>query len=187
MLDQGAPIYVAVDPNSQNPILRRQIASKIRDLLSGDGYRPVESAQAAAYTLTFEMGIDSERVVDYMAVSGPFGGYYGGHRGRGFGMGFGYSTYVPYVDTVYTHWLRMRLYATKDTTPNTEAGEPVRPADRQTVWLGEALVGTESPEFREAVNYLLVGCVQYLGVDTEEWVSLTIKNDDPRIRGITAE
>jgi hypothetical protein len=187
-LDRSAPIYIAVDPNSRNPILRRQIAAKIRDLLSGDGFNPVDTAEAATYTLTFEMGIDSERVLDYMPVSGPFGGYYGygGHHG-GFGMGLGYSTYVPYIDTIYTHWLRMRLYAAKDTAQKPEDSEPTRLSERQTVWLGEALVGTESPEFREAVNYLLVGSIQYLGVDTKEWVTMTIKKDDPRIQGITTE
>lgn len=186
-LDPATPIYVAVDPNSQNPILRRQIASKIRDLLSGDGYNPVEKPQTAAYTLTFEVGIDSERVLDYAPVSRPFGGYYGGYSGGGFGWGLGYSTYTPYINTIYTHWLRMRLYATKDTDQKAESGEAVRPDGRQTVWLGEALVGTESPELREAVNYLLVGCVQYFGVDTEEWATITIKKDDPRIQGITTE
>ncbi|MEN6333184.1 MAG: hypothetical protein ABFE01_02925 [Phycisphaerales bacterium] len=186
-LDHSAPIYIAVDPNSRNPILRRQIATKIRDLLSGDGFNPVDTAEAAAYTLTFEMGIDSERVLDYMPVSAPFGGYYGyGHHG-GFGMGWGYSTYVPYIDTVYTHWLRMRLYDMKSTPPKSAESEPTQLPGRRMVWLGEALVGTESPEFREAVNYLLVGCVQYLGIDTEEWVTITIKKDDPRIQGITAE
>ncbi|HSV98530.1 MAG TPA: hypothetical protein VLI39_00045 [Sedimentisphaerales bacterium] len=188
-LDQAARIYVAADPNSENPILRRQIASKIRDLLSGDGYNPVETQQGAAYTLTFEMGIDSQRVMDYASMSRSFGGFFGGggRYGRGFGMGWGYSTYVPYVETVYNHWLRMKLYSMKDASPNPENDKSVRLSDRQTVWLGEAMVGTESPEFREAVNYLLVGCIQYLGVDTEEWISLPIKKDDPRIQGITTE
>lgn len=189
-LDQSAKIYIATDPNSQNPILHKQIVSKIRDLLSGDGYSPVETPQAAAYTLTFEMGIDSQRVLDYMPISRPFSGFYGGggRYGRGFGIGWGYSTYVPYVDTVYTHWLRMKLYAMKkDASQNPQDGETARRSDRPTVWLGEAMVATESPEFRETINYLLVGCLQYLGVDTKEWVSITIKQNDPRIQGITAE
>lgn len=186
-LNPAAAIYVAADPNSQNPILRRQIASKIRDLLSGDGYNPVETPQAAEYTLTFEIGIDSERVLDYAPISRPFGAYHGGYYGGGFGWGLGYSTYVPYIETIYTHWLRMRLYSTKDTDQKAASAGTVRRDGRQTVWLGEALVGMESPELREAVNYLLVGCIQYLGQDTEEWVTMTIKEDDPRIQGITAE
>jgi len=186
-LDRAAPIYIAVDPNSQNPILRRQIASKIRDLLQGNGYNPVEKMEAAAYLLTFELGMDSERVLDYAPIYRPYGGYYGGgYYGGGFGWGLGYTTYMPYVETLYTHWLRMRLYTTGGTSGQ-PAGEPVRPLDRQTVWVGEAVVGTDSPEFREAVNYLLVGCLEYLGVDTEEWVTEKIKPDDPRILGITAE
>jgi len=187
-LDQATTIYVAVDPNAQNPILRKQVVSKIRDLLTGDGYRPVDTPRAALYTLTFEMGTNSERVLDYMPIGGPFGSYgYGGPRGRGFGMGFGYSTYVPYIDTVYTHWLRMKLYSTKDAPQKPEGGEATTPAERRTVWLGEALLGTESPEFRTAINYLLAGCIQYLGIDTEKWVTLTIQEDDPRIEGISTE
>jgi hypothetical protein len=187
-LNHAAPIYIAVDPNSQNPILRRQIASKIRVLLEGGGYTPVDKMEAAAYMLTFEAGMDSERVLDYAPISRPYGGYYGGgYYGRGFGMGLGYTTYMPYVDTIYTHWLRMRLYDLKAAGQKPEGGAPPRLTGRQTVWQGEALVGMDSPELREAVNYLLVGGIEYLGADTEEWVTVKIKADDPRILGIESE
>ena len=69
--------------------------------------------EAAAYSLTFEVGMDSERVLDYAPVQRPYGGYLWRTVRRAFGWGLGYTTYMPYVDTVYTHWLRMRLYATK--------------------------------------------------------------------------
>jgi hypothetical protein len=56
--------------------------------------------------------------------------------------------------------------------------------DEGLVWLGEAMTGTEDPELREAINYLLVGCIEYLGKDTAEWVTMRIERDDPRILGI---
>jgi hypothetical protein len=180
-IDQSAPIYVASDPNSQNPILRRQIATKIRDLLEGNGHNPVEKLEAAAYVLTFEMGMDSERVLEYAPLYRPYGGYYGGyHRGLygprfGWG-GFGYTTYMPYIETVYTHWLRMRLYSARDADQKLPS--------RQTVWLGEAVTGTGNPDLREAVDYLLAACLEYFPIDTKEWVVVTIKRDDPRILGI---
>ena len=58
--------------------------------------------------LTFEMGVDSQRVMDYMPVQGPFGGYYYGRHGGHFGWGYGYTAYMPYIDTIYTHWLKMK-------------------------------------------------------------------------------
>jgi len=186
-LSQTTPIYIAADPNSSNPILRRQIAGKIRDLLEGNGYHPVEKMQAATYALTFEMGIDSQRVVEYTPMYGPGAGYYYGGRGRRFGWGFGYTTYVPYVDTVYTHWLKIRLYAATDADRQADPNGVFRPSDGKMVWLGEATLGTGSPEAREAVNYLLAGCLEYFGADTREWITVAIREDDPRILGITAE
>lgn len=171
-LSRTAPIYVATDPNSRNPILARQIEAKIRELLRGNGYNPVATAEAADYTLTSELGMSSDRVVDYTPIYRPYGGFYGGHFYRGWG--FGYTTYMPYIDTVYTHWLRMRLYSQK-------AGGP----DRQNVvWLGEAVTGTDDPDLREAVNYLLVACLEFFATDTREWVTVKIEKDDPRVLGI---
>ncbi|MEN6423865.1 MAG: DUF4136 domain-containing protein [Phycisphaerales bacterium] len=186
-LSQRAPIYIAADPNSANPILRRQIASKVRDLLKGDGYHPTENAQAAAYVLTFEMGIDSQRVVDYTPIYGPVGGYYYGGHGRRFGWGMAYTTYVPYVDTVYTHWLKMRLYAAANANQPADANGVAQPSESKMVWLGEASLGMGSPEAREAANYLLAACIEYFGADTREWVTVAIREDDPRISGIATE
>lgn len=173
-LSPTASIYVVADSNSPNPILARQIESKITELLRGRGYKPVETADAADYLLTTQIGMDSEKFLDYSPVFRPFGGfYYGGHF---HGWELGYTTYVPYVDTVYRHWLRMKLLAGH-----------TRATQENLVWLGEATTGTGDPELREAVNYLLVGCVEYLGVDTREWITMKIRRDDPRILSIAGE
>ena len=183
-LNPAAPIYVATDPNSPNPILRRQIASKIRDLLEGNGYNPVEKLEAAGYSLTFEVGIDSERVLDYAPVQRPYGGFYGGRYGGHYGWGFGYTTYMPY-DRHDVHPLAQDETLRHEERTEDEAGSSPQIA-RWSGW-AKPSVGTDNPELREAVNYLLVGCLEYLGVDTEEWVTVKIKADDPRILGITAE
>jgi len=172
---QGASVYVAEDPNSGNPILKKQIASKLNELLQGYGYSTASSPDRATYVLTFEVGFNSNQVVDLAPVYRPFGGLYGGFGsrfGRG-GFGGGYA-YVPYVDTIFVHWLRMKLY-TKDGGTLSQTN---------VVWLGEALTGADNPELRQAVNYLLVGCMEYFGVDTREWVTVTIKEDDPRVLDI---
>jgi hypothetical protein len=169
-LNPGASINVAVDPNSRNPILAEKMASKTATMLQDLGYSAAEKTEAAPYTLTFRAGVDISDYLDYIPISRPFGGYYGFHGGFHRGYGFGYTTYAPYVETVYTHWLEMRLYgpggAAKGKTP---------------LWIGEAVVGMEDPEMREAVNYLLVGLMEYFGTDTGRWVSVAIKKDDPRV------
>lgn len=175
-LGQGASLYVAVDPNSRNPILAARIDGKIRSLLQERGFDIAEKAAGAEYTVTFRAGINATSYLDYYPVSRPFGGYYGGFYGGyygGFyrGFGFGYTSYVPYIETVYAHWIEMRLYGPGN------AGK----ARGQPVWIGEAVVGMDEPELRRAINYLLVGLMDYFEEDTERWVTVTLKDKDPRI------
>jgi hypothetical protein len=171
-LSPAASIYVATDPNSRNPILAERIAAKIRTLLQERGYTPVEKAEGARYALTFRAGVDSTRYLDYMPVSRPFGYY--GYGGFYRGFGYGYTTYVPYIETVYANWMEMRLYNQGENTKE-------RP---QPIWIGEGIVGTDEPDLRRAVNYLLLGLMQYFGADTERWVSIRIKANDPRVQAL---
>ena len=171
---QTTPIYVSIDPNSHNPILADVIAAKIRALLEEHGYTATEKAADAGYVLTFRAGIDSTGVMDYMPVSRPFGGFYGFYGGGFRGLGYGYTTYVPYIETVYAHWLDMRLFA-----QGSNAKDRTHP-----VWIGEAVVGRSDPEMRDSVNYLLVGLFECFSTDTRRWITMTIKENDPRIEAL---
>jgi len=173
-LSQTASIYVSADPNSRNPILADIMAAKIRTLLQEHGYTPAEKAEGARHILMFRAGIDTTRVMDYMPVSRPLGGFYGFHGGRFRGMGYGYTTYVPYLDTVYVHWLEMRLFGQG---PNVK--DKTRP-----VWIAEAIVGRSDAELRDSVNYLLIGLMEYFATDTKRWVSMRLPEDDPRVQGL---
>jgi hypothetical protein len=170
-LTRGTAIYVAVDPNSPNPILAERMAAEIRTILQNLGYGAAEEPKAARYTLTFRTGVNSSSYVDYLPVARPFGGFYGRYGGFYRGFGFGYNSYVPYVETAYTHWLEERLYGQDD----------ILKGKNQPLWIGEAAVGTDEPELRRAVNYLLVGLMDYLGTETEHWVTVKLKADDPRV------
>ena len=171
---QDACIYVVADPNAQNPIFQREVKRKMERLLEDYGYACVEAKGAADYLLGFQVGMDSEKAIGYTPIHGMYGGYSGGHH---WGYGLGYTAYVPYYDTWYDPWLVTRLLAAN----RDEAG----PED--VIWVGEAMMSTSRAELREAVNYLLVGCIEYLGLDTAERVTLTIKRNDPRIASIIAE
>jgi hypothetical protein len=172
-LPQGTAIYVSADPNSPNPILAETIAAKLRTLLQERGYTPAGKRQDAGYMLTFRAGIDSARVLGYAPTYRPYGAYYG-FGGWHHGFGYGYSTYVPYIETVYAHWLETRLYPQGENAK----GPP------QPVWIGNAVVGLNTPELRTAINYLLVGFIEYFATDTQRWVRVRLKQDDPRVLGL---
>ncbi len=173
-LRKGNSIYVAVDPNSRNPILAQRIAAKMRAMLQDLGYAAAEKPENAQYTLTFRAGVDTANYLDYLPVSRPYGGYYGYYGGFYRGFGWGYTTYMPYIETIYAHWLDTRLYGQGD----------VIKGKAQPVWIGEAIVGMDDPDLRQAVNYLLVGLMEYFGADTQRWVAVKLKQDDPRVLAV---
>jgi hypothetical protein len=172
-LSQTTPIFVSIDPNSRNPILANVIAAKTRALLEEHGYTATETPAGAGYALTFRAGVHPTTVLDYMPVYPPYGGFYGfyGFYGGYYPFGYGYAAYVPYLETVYSHWMEMRLFTQG---PNAK-GRP-RPT-----WIGEAVVGRSSADLRNSVNYLLIGLVDYFGADTHRWVSIRLKKNDPRV------
>jgi len=172
-LSKGNSIYVAIDPNSRNPILAGRIAGKMRAILQDLGYSAAEKPEAAQYTLTFRAGVDTSNYLNYTPVSRPYGGYYGPY-GFHHGFGWGYTTYVPYIETVYAHWLETRLYSQGD----------IIKGKAQPLWIGEAVLGMDDPELRQAVNYLLAGLMEYFGADTQRWVTVTFKKDDPRVLAV---
>lgn len=170
-LDRNASIYVATEPNSPNPIFDKQIKTSLDALLGVYGYTAAETPEAADYRLGFQVAMESERVVGHAPV---YHSHFGGFGGYGNGFGFGYTTYAPYLDTLYDQWLILRLFTSG-------------PAGGTLVWVGEAMTSTDRAELRETVDYLLVGCLEYLGVDTGQQVTMTIRRDDPRIAGLIEE
>lgn len=175
-LSSGASIYVAADPNSRNPILAAKFATKIRTMLQDLGYNAVEKSEGAQYTLTFHAGVNQTSYLDYLPVTYPWGGYYGFYGGFHPGFGFGYTAYEPFIETIYAHWLEMRLYG-----PG-----PVIRGKTSPGWIGEAVVDMDEPELRRAINYLLVGLMEYFGQDTQHWVTMRLKETDPRVEGLAA-
>ena len=168
---RNAALYVATDPNSPNPIFERQIKANAETLLRGYGYTVADAPGTADYRVSFQVGMKSAQVTGYTPVYRPHFGPRGGYPN---GLQFGFSTYVPYIDTLYDHWLILRLFKADSVSAETP----------NLVWVGEAMMSTNRAELRETVGYLLIGGIEYLGIDTERKVTMTIKEDDPRLAGI---
>jgi hypothetical protein len=168
-IKEDASIYVAVEPNSHNPIFDREIKAKIEMLLKAHGYMPASEAKLADYRLTFRVGLDSHTESGYAPLYHPYYGFRGRYWGH---YHFGYYSYVPYIETYYDQWLVMEVYARE---PETAA------AAGQVVWIGESAVDTSAADLRQVVNYLLVGAFEYFGHDTGRQMVVRILPDDPAV------
>jgi hypothetical protein len=174
-ISRQAPIYVATDPNAENLIFQKQIQAKAERLLRGEGYTLAESAEKAAYEIVFRVGTRSQEVLDRRPTPEMRAGFLFGGYSRGFG--FGHTTYyAPYYDTLYSQWLVVRLFRNDRQTQH-----------KQLVWVGEAAMRTDRPALRQAVDYLLVACIEHLGIDTREQITVRIGGNDPRVLDIAAE
>jgi len=165
---RGAALYVGTDPNAPNPIFQKQIKDRAEALLRDYGYTIATAPAGADYRATFQVGMKAETVMGHTPAYRPHFGARGGYPDA---FLFGYSTYTPYLDTSYDQWLVLKLF---------QAGSPATAAPNP-VWIGEALLSTDRAELRQTVDYLLIGCIEYLGVDTGRQVTVKIRNDDPRL------
>lgn len=174
-ISRQAPIHVATDPNAENLILQRQVQAKAERLLQGEGYTLAQSPEKAAYEIVFRVGTTTQEVVDRRPTPEMRAGFLYGGYSRGFGFGHT-AYYAPYYDTLYSQWLVLRLLRND---PHTQ--------QKQLVWVGEATMRTDRPTLRQAVDYLLVACIEHLGIDTRQQIAVRIESKDPRVLDIAAE
>ena len=52
------------------------------------------------------------------------------------------------------------------------------------VWVGDAVISTSGEDLRRVIDYLIVGCFDYLGTDTIRQKSKVISGKDPKILDI---
>jgi hypothetical protein len=166
---ENAAFTVAADVNSRNPIMDSRIKNRIEELLKYNGYSIADANGRFDYKLTFRTGRQDYQTVEYEPFYHSYVGFYGGHHS---GYGFGYTSYYPSYQLYEAQWLEMKLLA------------PAAPGDskaEKVIWVGEAITETNGQDQRIVIDYLLVGCLEYLGQETGKQKSLFIKEDDPRI------
>ena len=169
-ITKKASVYVSTDPNSQNPIFDKEIKGKIEELLRWYDYVPAPAAEKADYRLSFQVGMNSHKDSGFTPYYQPYAGFSSGYRRDNYY--FGHTIYVPYYDTYYEQRLVIKVFA-RDGAEDSDSG--------QVVWIGDAMISTNTEDIRRTVNYLLVACFEYLGADTTRQRSLVITEKDPRI------
>jgi hypothetical protein len=170
LLAPGASLYVIEDHKLQNPLLEKEIKSKIDNLLVRHGYllAPYDKAQ---FYLFFTYGLGTPQTV---SVTGPLG------PGRCYAE-LGYSAYLPAAYgpyctdtlTLYGRWLRLTVVE----------GKYYRETGRShTVWVGEVRSTGVSSNLREVLGPILIAAFEQFGKNTGKAIPIIIKQNDLRVR-----
>ena len=168
-IPHGSSIFVVTDSNVPNPILEKEVGTKIEKLLTKKGYN-IETDKANYYLL-FDYGIDSGRTVtDTIPIYHPSA--YGEYPFPTVRL-HAYTTYMPYSAAIYTRWLILRLIGGKDYIISQKA-EPL--------WIGEITSAGMSSDLRELINYMLVAAFEHFGEDTGRQVTDVILKNDERVQ-----
>jgi hypothetical protein len=167
-IPQDASISVVTDSNVPNPILEKEIATKIEKLLAEQGYNT--KAEKPDYYLLYDYGIDAgQTVTDMVPIHYP--GFYRPYPYSSVRW-FGYTTYVPYSEVIHTRWLTLKL---------TE-GQAYRASKSfEPIWIGEVASAGMSSDLRELINYMLIAAFEHFAQDTQRQVTEIIYQNDERV------
>jgi hypothetical protein len=171
----GASFFILENTRSENPLLEKQLRSKITVLLTERGYKPAPYPEANFYVDASYNMSEGQIVQDYRPEVLPDYGFITyGHHGR-YHSSVGATVYVPYWYTLYITSLTIKIYD----------GPAFRTANQQkTLWIGENSVITETSDIRKILNYLLVAAIAHFGQDTHQTVFMNIKENDPVVKTI---
>ncbi|MFQ5429344.1 MAG: hypothetical protein ACE5E1_03445 [Phycisphaerae bacterium] len=195
--DSGDTIGVVVETVPDEPLLSRELESKLTYMLKDAGYTTAPS-ETCDYILIATAAVDSGTTgTGYEPVTtggGVVRTYvYRRHRRRRGGVTAidtyypPRTSYVPYTYTLYTRSLgltlaRRDLLPTPSETKEKEGGEPGQDAyDAAIVWRSTAYSTGETADLRWIVNHLLVASSSYFGKDTGREVEVTIAQKDERV------
>jgi hypothetical protein len=180
-LASGSSFFVIENQQAQNPLLEKEIAEKLKKLLTSKGYA-LATYDQANYYLFFSYGIGQERAArvilpDYTCGLGIGGGAGPGYcwRGAPYFFAWPFITFYPGYNSFYDRWLLINVV---DGKYYRDKGE-FRP-----IWVGEARSTGASGDLRSAINYLLLADFQQFGSNTGQAVAVEVSEDAPRMEGL---
>lgn len=183
IIAQGTTIHVVEDKEAKNPLLDKEIARKIESMLKLKGYA-VSQFDSPVYYVLHGYGIGPERTITRtMPVYQPGGTATVTKTGPN-GTSYstiqlpGSTTYVPYTTSVAEKWLSLKIIDGKDYRDSGKTTD---------IWIGEASVTGEGMDLRDMINYLVVGIFDHFGENTGKRLAVDIKEDDPRVKALSAQ
>ncbi len=166
----GKTVYIMSNPKADNPLLDKEIALKMANLLTQKGYR-VSPSEFADFHLVFTYGTDRGSLRTE-SIRRP-------QRIRVYHPDletWTYETvdsYEPYSVQYYTHSLHVRVIDAR------RFGDGVQD---KVVWVADTVSEEQSSDLRDLVNYLLVATFEYFGQDTGKAVRVRLAPGDFRVQ-----
>lgn len=154
-----------------NPLLTKEVATKIENYLNTEGYNLSNELAASDYVLSFAFAIDSGATRSY---SGSFSStsYRLNIYTKKFELVPQIQSYSGSV-TSFTRYLVLVLFDTKQLLKSQESIP---------IWIAEVFSSGRSSDLRTVLDYLLVAAFQYYGLDTKGRQELTLPENDLRIQ-----
>ncbi|OEU45198.1 MAG: hypothetical protein BBJ60_04255 [Desulfobacterales bacterium S7086C20] len=165
----GRKVFVVHNPEADNPLLEKEVASKIATLLEQEGYR-VSSNEDVGFRLTFNYGMDRGPVRIGSIRRPQTIKTYDPDTGKTSYTSV--DTYEPLSVQYFTRSLSVRVI---DGHKFRESGQ------KEVVWAADTLSEGKSADLRDVLNYLLVATFEYFGQDTGKAISVRLTPTDSRI------
>jgi hypothetical protein len=185
LVKPGGSFFVMENQEAKNPLLEKEIKTKINHLLVTRGYA-LTTFEKADYHLFFAYGMGEPRSVGaaapdyYGSIGWGWGGGYGwggwgGWGGPSVSVGIPWGSFAD-TATLYDRWLLIKVVE----GPAHRAQKTAPP-----VWVGEARSVGASSDLRVVLNYLLVADFREFGKNTGKAVTMEIDAQNPEVGSLT--
>lgn len=169
-------VYIETAADAPNPLLSDLISAKSGQLLTGRGYRVVDTAAAADLVLRAEYAMSARSVMISRPSSNGFSPVQqvvvtGSGETVAVMSGNDAVTYVPETYTVYDSKLSLKFCSAADRT--------------SVYWVGEAVAEGNEPDPRQTLDALVASAFKYFGQDTGRSRQLDVRADDPDVRRLS--
>jgi hypothetical protein len=168
-LAPGKTIFVAQNPEADNPLLEKEVASKIGKLIEEKGYTQ-SSEEHADFHLFYRYGIGIGPVRTEPASHPHTVSVYDAEKQE-----TRYETVYHWSERCVQHYAASLSIRVADSRGTRDSG------DVQVGWAADTTIEDKRTDLRNTLNYLLVATFAYFGQDTGRAVGLNLKPDDPRI------
>lgn len=181
-LQPNSSFYVVPNPSASNPLLEKEVASKIGKILQDKGFR-LAAQEKADFHILFNYGIDR----------GPLEVGTITHREPASTK----NVYTYNYSTGQYDWVQVQVpgsekeesYSVQNYTRSLSIGiinaaRFIKTGKSEFVWVGETVSEGTSSDVRDVINYLLVATFDYLGQDTGKAVRVKLFSGNPRVKRI---
>ncbi|HPL68066.1 MAG TPA: hypothetical protein PLG94_16155 [Smithellaceae bacterium] len=178
-ITQKANIHVIENTKAENPLLDKEIRTKIEKILKNRGLilSNIETADLLC-KFNYGMGMGLTRIGSIPVQSPPVTtsvivSNQSGAAQTTTLMTPGPTSYMPYARTEYDRWLNIVVLDARSFRES---------KTDKVIWYGEIISSGSSRDLRTVMNYMLIVVLEEFGKDTKKGIIIEIKENDERLK-----